>query len=65
MKSLKNKILEDLYATPANTTGLGQIAFPSQDNSIVGSDIVTSNIYYNIKKIKKKKIKHLKNEKKM
>ena len=47
MKSLK-ECIEANMATPANTNGMGNPAFPEGDN--VGSDLITT-----IKKIKKKR----------
>ena len=57
MKSLY-LYLEDLFATPLNTTGTGNVAAPAMDNSEVGSgDIILS---FKPKKIKKiKKLKHI------
>ena len=62
MKSLKT-YLEDLYATPLNTTGMGNVAAPSMDNSIPGSgdiprciDIRTGKFYKRRKKFKRYKI---------
>lgn len=57
MKTLKNKLQEDLYSTPENTIGSGQVSFPSIDNSIIGSDGIP------IYKRKFKKNKKSKNEK--
>lgn len=37
MKSLKEYIEEELFATPMNTIGMGNPSAPSMDNSQVGS----------------------------
>lgn len=64
MKKLKEKIKEDLYATPQNTMGMGQVSLPSVDGGTVGSDAIpTDNIppHLNyVKPAKKKKLKHKK-----
>ena len=54
MKTLKNKIIEDLYATPENTTCMGQVSLPSIDNSTIGSDAIP---IFKKKKQRKKYIK--------
>lgn len=59
MKTLKNKIIEDLYATPENTTGMGQVSLPSIDNSTIGSDSIP---IFKKKKQRKKYINNFKNE---
>lgn len=55
MKTLKYKLLEDLYATPENTTGMGQVSLPSIDNSTIGADSIPI-FKRKIKKNKKIKI---------
>ena len=62
MKNLKT-YLEDLFATPMNTTGIGNIAAPSMDNMQVGSgdipqciDIKTGKLYKRRKKFRRYKI---------
>ena len=64
MKDLKT-YLEDLFATPMNTTGMGNPSAPSMDNSQVGSgdvlcstciDIRTGKLYKRRKKFRRYKI---------
>lgn len=63
MKSLKEYIEEELFATPMNTIGMGNPSAPSMDNSQVGSgdipmclDIKTGKMYKRRKKIRRYKI---------
>ena len=65
MKNLKDKLLEELFATPSNTIGLGNPTAPSMDNSQVGSgdiiqptciDIKTGKLYKRRKKFRRYKI---------
>ena len=64
MKSLK-VYLEELFATPMNTIGIGNPSAPSMDNSQVGSgdmiqpmciDIRTGKLYKRRKKFRRYKI---------
>ena len=64
MKSLKT-YLEDLYATPMNTVGIGNVQAPSIDNTQVGSgdipqpiciDIRTGKLYKRRKKFRRYRI---------
>ena len=64
MKNLKT-YLEDLFATPMNTIGIGNPSAPSMDNSQVGSgdipqsmciDIRTGKLYKRKKKFRRYKI---------
>lgn len=64
MKSLKT-YLEDLYATPMNTVGIGNVQAPSTDNTQVGSgdipqpiciDIRTGKLYKRRKKFRRYRI---------
>lgn len=64
MKSLK-VYLEELFATPANTTGMGNPAAPSIDNAEVGSgdiptpvciDVKTGKLYKKRKKFRRYRI---------
>lgn len=64
MKDLKT-YLEDLFATPMNTIGMGNPSAPSMDNSQVGSvdipqpmciDIKTGKLYKRRKKFRRYKI---------
>lgn len=52
MKDFKT-YLEDLYATPANTMGMGNIAMPT--DSTVGSGDIPLSLPVYIKKLKKRK----------
>lgn len=65
MKSLKEYIEEELFATPMNTIGMGNPSAPSMDNSQVGSgdipqpmciDVKTGKIYKRRKKFRRYKI---------
>ena len=65
MKNLKDWLMEDLYATPANTMGMGNISMPSMDNTKVGSgdipqpiciDVKTGKLYKRRKKFRRYKI---------
>lgn len=65
MKSLKEYIEEELFATPMNTIGMGNPSAPSMDNSQVGSgdipqpmciDVKTGKIYKRRKKFRRHKI---------
>ena len=64
MKDLKT-YLEDLFATPMNTVGMGNPSAPNMDNSQVGSgdipqpmciDVKTGKLYKIRKKFKRYKI---------
>lgn len=64
MKDLKT-YLEDLFATPMNTVGMGNPNAPSMDNSQAGSgdipqpmciDVKTTKLYKRRKKFKRYKI---------
>lgn len=65
MKDLKKYIKEEIFATPANTIGMGGITAPSMDNSEPGSgdipntmciDIKTGKLYKRRKKFRRYKI---------
>jgi len=65
MKSLKKYLEEDLFATPLNTIGIGNVAAPSPDNTQMGSgdvlmpmcmDIRTGKLYKRRKKFRRYKI---------
>lgn len=65
MKSLKEYIEEELFATPMNTIGMGNPSAPSMDNSQVGSgdipqqmciDVKTGKLYKRRKKFRRYKI---------
>lgn len=65
MKSLKEYIEEELFATQMNTIGMGNPSAPSMDNSQVGSgdvlcpthiDIITGKLYKRRKKFRRHKI---------
>ena len=65
MKSLKEYIKEELFATPMNTTGMDNPSTPAIDNSQVGSgdvlcpthiDIITGKLYKRRKKFRRHKI---------
>ena len=49
------------FATPANTTGMGNPSLPSDDNTVVGSGDVLAGTVYKEKKPHKKKFRSLKN----
>lgn len=54
MTDLK-QYLEDLFATPANTTGMGNVSIPTEPNVMGGSgDIPQQQTCFKIKKRKKK-----------
>ena len=62
MKDLKT-YLEDLFATPMNTIGMGNQSAPNMDNSHVGSgdipmciDVETGKLYKRRKKFRRYKI---------
>ena len=65
MKNLKDFIEEDLFATPANTIGMGNITMPTEPNVQGGSgdmglcclDIKTGKMYKRRKKFRRYNIK--------
>lgn len=61
MKSFKSYIEEDLFATPMNTIGMGDMAMPASTNDIGSGDIpqpmiLTNKIHRRKKRFKRYKI---------